>query len=89
MQERRQWQAILTEAIYQNNREGFLPVSNRRLTGEQGDDLRRRILNRLKFPEMKERHQNIAVAHQKTFQWIYQDPKADDRPWASFVQWLE
>lgn len=48
----------------------------------------RNILNSLKFPVMLDREEDISVAEKRTFDWIFEDPKPDDLPWANFRAWL-
>ncbi|KAL1883971.1 hypothetical protein Daus18300_000079 [Diaporthe australafricana] len=51
--------------------------------------LKERLLSTLAYPDMLVREQSVAKAHEKTFHWIFQSEKQQDRPWASFCQWLE
>ena len=46
------------------------------------------IRDSLCFPELQERHGDIHIAYPETFNWIFEDPKAGDRPWDSFKRWL-
>ncbi|CZR68584.1 uncharacterized protein PAC_18483 [Phialocephala subalpina] len=57
------------------------------------------LLARLRFPSITERFEEVAEAHQRTFQWIYQRPghrtvgegrhaKQASR-WSDFPQWLQ
>jgi len=48
----------------------------------------REILNSLKFPVMLDREEDISIAEKKTFDWIFEDPKPEDLPWANFRAWL-
>jgi hypothetical protein len=60
---------------------------------EQELEARRRaedhILRSLRIPSMSERYNRIVEAHAATFQWIFKDPAAEDRPWSNFAQWLK
>ncbi|KAM7191769.1 hypothetical protein V8F33_008736 [Rhypophila sp. PSN 637] len=47
------------------------------------------ILNSLRFDGMEHRFESIAKPHEKTFHWIFQDPKQHQKPWSNFFQWLE
>jgi hypothetical protein len=46
------------------------------------------FLESLRFPEMNYRHERVAEAHEKTFLWAFRDPKAHEKPWDNFVEWL-
>lgn len=48
----------------------------------------RTILGSLRYPHMGERYLRVAKAHEKTFRWIFNDPRPQDRPWSSFANWL-
>ena len=50
--------------------------------------LRERLLHRLQYTDMTDRHNRIARAHAETFQWIFDDVAEDIRPWDSFSEWL-
>jgi hypothetical protein len=46
------------------------------------------FLESLRFPEINYRHERVAEAHEKTFLWAFRDPKAHEKPWDNFVEWL-
>ncbi|TVY75950.1 hypothetical protein LSUE1_G006018 [Lachnellula suecica] len=48
-----------------------------------------KFLRSLKFPSISERYTRVAEAHAKTFDWIFNNPKSEDRPWSSFSRWLQ
>lgn len=48
-----------------------------------------KILSRLYFRHITERFDGIALAHERTFSWIFEDASTDGRPWDSFMEWLE
>lgn len=50
----------------------------------------RTITARLRFSDMPERLENIPLAHQDTFSWIFKpaDKHPDDHSWNSFTDWL-
>ena len=54
----------------------------RRLYGDK-------VLASLHFPEIHSRQEEVAEAHQETFQWIFDDSGGAMRPWANFVDWLK
>lgn len=47
------------------------------------------LLCSLRFPTMRNRHEEISEAHQMTFAWIFQPPQQDCRPWTDFPKWLQ
>jgi len=47
------------------------------------------LLESLKFETMTYRYETISEAHQRTFEWVFQDPDAKGKPWSSFIQWAE
>ena len=48
-----------------------------------------RLLDSLHFPDIHCRQEQIADAHAKTFQWIFDASPSAVRPWDNFVKWLE
>ncbi|OCL14738.1 hypothetical protein AOQ84DRAFT_220108 [Glonium stellatum] len=46
------------------------------------------ILESLYFERMTARYEEIAEAHQKTFEWIFQPPQTQDPTWYNFATWL-
>ena len=48
-----------------------------------------RLLDSLHFPDIHCRQEQIADAHGKTFQWIFDASPSAFRPWDNFVEWLE
>ena len=46
------------------------------------------VLHSLYFPGMKDRYENVAVAHAKTFNWIFDPDPVGPTPWTSLVPWL-
>ena len=47
------------------------------------------FLNQLQYHGMADRHERITEAHEKTFDWIYQEAEVNDEPRPDFVQWLD
>jgi hypothetical protein len=47
-----------------------------------------KILNSLFFRHMDHRYEEVAVAHQKTFDWIFDD-ETSDVPWDNLANWLK
>ncbi|KAL6717896.1 hypothetical protein ACLMJK_003981 [Lecanora helva] len=50
---------------------------------------RDRFLDSLWFPEISSREENIADAHRKTFDWVFDGSDHALRPWDNLNQWLE
>ena len=48
-----------------------------------------RILENLLFPSISKRYEAVIEAHANTYKWIFLDPRAEDRPWSSFTDWLK
>ena len=46
------------------------------------------LLESLRFETMEHRHDSIPEAHQRTFEWIFSDPKWEGRVWSDFAEWL-
>jgi hypothetical protein len=55
------------------------------------DAVHQRLLHFLRFQEIDNRYERIALAHQKTFEWIFRTPPIDgDRAkWADFAEWVK
>lgn len=89
-EESRRWQADLIDAIHQGSGgQQEFTVDSTRPAAEREDRLKNRLLESLHFSELRDRHDRIAEAHQRTFQWIYGKPHSGERSWTHFVQWLE
>ena len=48
-----------------------------------------KLLHSLHYPALESRQEEIADAHKKTFQWIFDDSGDAVRPWSNFMEWLE
>ncbi|KAL5325671.1 hypothetical protein ACEPPN_006800 [Leptodophora sp. 'Broadleaf-Isolate-01'] len=48
-----------------------------------------RILHSLQFPSISERYEQVSHAHAATFDWIFENPNDEDRPWSNFSDWLQ
>ena len=84
------WQNAIAKAIHSTSKtEHGSPSLSGIIEPERAKLLERTILQSLHFPEMAHRHDRIAEAYSKTFRWIYRDPRSEDKPWASFTDWLE
>ena len=49
----------------------------------------KRILESLYFPDIHARQEGINEAHKQTFEWIFDKPGNEVRPWDHFIDWLE
>jgi hypothetical protein len=58
-------------------------------SGELAEKVAKRIMLRLKFQEMPDRHERIAHAYQKTYDWIFKSREDVAQPWANFATWLK
>lgn len=47
-----------------------------------------RVLNCLYFRQMTDRVDEVSLAHQRTFEWIFRNPVTDQKPWTNFLDWL-
>ena len=91
MAECKKWQDDLIGAIYQDTGSARRQPASLHNASE---DLQRGFIDLLRFPEMTDRHNRIAEAHEKTFRWVLSDarrrnPQVKNRSWASLVDWLE
>ncbi|KAJ5780478.1 hypothetical protein N7457_005638 [Penicillium paradoxum] len=48
-----------------------------------------KVLDCLHFREIDHRYNTVLDAHRNTYEWIYQNPETNDKPWSNFVQFLE
>ncbi|KAG4428595.1 hypothetical protein IFR05_015919 [Cadophora sp. M221] len=48
-----------------------------------------RILRSLQFPSICECYEQVPYAHAATFNWIFENPNDEDRPWSNFSDWLQ
>jgi NACHT domain len=55
---------------------------------EEADRINKAIMQRLRFPEMKDREGRIANAHKKTFEWMYQSSGQQHTSKTRFKDWL-
>ncbi|KAL9618347.1 MAG: hypothetical protein Q9160_006929 [Pyrenula sp. 1 TL-2023] len=53
------------------------------------DPVLKKVLDCLYFRQIVDRVEEIPPAYEKTFQWIFEDPKASDKPWSNFIDWLQ
>ncbi|KAN0108768.1 hypothetical protein V8E51_008510 [Hyaloscypha variabilis] len=74
--------------LYKNLREFFAELAREQ---KELRELRIKlsVLENLRFATMSIRQETISVAYQNTFEWIFRDPVAHQKPWSNFDQWLE
>lgn len=53
------------------------------------EESHKRLLESLYFPDMHAREEGIDEAHKHTFEWIFDKPDNEVRPWHNFVDWLQ
>jgi hypothetical protein len=47
------------------------------------------VLDSLDFPTMQDRHEDVDIAHKKTFEWIYKEASPAEQSWSNFSRWLQ
>ena len=62
------------------------PCINDSARREKAEDA---ILTSIWYPSIHDREADISSAHAKTFDWLFQDPKATGKPWDSFIDFLQ
>ncbi|CAD6575193.1 MAG: hypothetical protein ASARMPRED_007126 [Alectoria sarmentosa] len=53
------------------------------------EDFHKRLLESLYFPDIHARQEGIVEAHKQTFEWIFDKPCSEVRPWYHFIEWLQ
>lgn len=48
-----------------------------------------KILGSLRYAKMSQRFDEVSEAHQKTFNWIFDETTDHQVPWAKFADWLQ
>jgi hypothetical protein len=60
---------------------------------EEEESLRKsvsiQILNSLLFSTINDRYERVAEAHERTFEWIYNDSPFEETYWSNFADWLQ
>ena len=95
--ESRQYQINLPEAVIRKGSQvdttsqfGSIPTSLADVVAEESDVHQvSEFLEQLRYPGMADRHERIAEAHKKTFDWIYQDYDSACGLKFNFANWLE
>lgn len=99
----RTWQADLVNTMYredwrpfqENKKRNFGDIAkvSRKMTDvvrqEREAEARRRLIDSLKFFEIRDRQQRISQAHAKTFRWVYRHKQRGGRPSGRLADWLE
>ena len=57
--------------------------------GQTADQRKQALIQSLLFPEIKLRQEQIDDAHERTFEWIFDESGEELRPWSCFVTWLK
>lgn len=84
------WKDDLIRAIHQDKSiAGGAPQSYESYMSQRQERLQGGILNSLRYPEMTDRHDRIAEAHEKMFRWMFLESNASQLPWTNLTQWLE
>jgi NACHT domain len=55
---------------------------------QQENQIQHRLLSRLRYYAMRERHERILEAYHKTFEWLFDNPSGKQKPWTNFRKWL-
>jgi len=89
------WQGELINAIYRSHAQkpsnaqlGKEPENSKYLDHGEMKFFKEIILKDLGFGELEDRHDRITEAHEKTFRWIYEEPRTR-KTWASFPRWMQ
>lgn len=56
---------------------------------DEFSNISKKILELLYFRQFHDRIDSVADPHKDTYQWIYRDPTASQKPWYNFAEWLE
>lgn len=72
--------AGLNEAVNPNNPE---------VIRQQEERIRAHVVEKLAFTNMMDHEQRIPKAHQRTFEWIFQEPSDAGNSWSSFRSFLQ
>jgi hypothetical protein len=84
------WQRELITAIYEDHKSDTAKdVSDLSVPSGRRKTLQSTIIARLRYPGMEDREGRIADAYEKTFQWIFDHPDVQTRPWSNLKVWLE
>ncbi|KAL6711537.1 hypothetical protein ACN47E_004471 [Coniothyrium glycines] len=70
-----------------NDKEKYVPIVNQP-PAITVDDIKKRIIKHLEFPNMTDREQRIGEAAMRTYEWVLQPQDEDQKKWTCFVQWL-
>lgn len=102
---RQSTQAILVDVIYKNkwrpdqqkDLDSFSKILSELSADQRSHILAKRILEMIRFDEIRDRYEAIPEAYRKTFDWIFQEPGPQDagssttsglKESNSFVKWL-
>jgi hypothetical protein len=67
------------------------PIPNQHDTSldQRSEQQHKAYLNKLAFSNFDERKRRIVDATLETFEWAFQSPNLNTKPWASFASWLQ
>ncbi|KAI9680269.1 MAG: hypothetical protein M1822_007268 [Bathelium mastoideum] len=93
----RKWREELVETIHENGWQSLhdygLFQASIEVSGQAQEtlelQLQKKLVERLRFEEIQDRHDQVAQAHKETFRWIFEDPAKTGKPWSDFTAWLE
>jgi hypothetical protein len=80
-------QEIDGDLARQRHSEIMTAVSQHHVTTLNTNDVARKIKGELFFPRQDDRFDDIAIAHQRTFDWAMQE-QDPDQSWSNLVKWL-
>ena len=87
---KRNWQQEFISTIYQNAEDSATHEAPTLEVPEyRRARLQKELIKPLRFSGMEDREERIAKAHEKTFQWIFEDDGLPEKRWANFKEWLE
>lgn len=90
IEDSRRWKTEIIDAIYQDHSRFEKIQIDRK--DERQRKLLAKLIARLEFPEMEDRHRRIYEAYENTFNWIFsqtEPQKPGGVPWVGFTKWLE
>lgn len=64
------------------------PASNIHLSDRRREMLQQKFIARLYYRGMQDREDGILQAHEKTFQWVFEDSGHVSVPWSDLKEWL-
>ena len=88
-EERMHWrQDFITAVLDSGNSLQPIATSGPEISDDRKQDLTKRFIARLYYPEMNDRGDRIAKAHESTFRWLFDETEKKNARWSSFRDWL-